>query len=175
MPHHSSRAAGLVAILAMLVLAPAASAAVPATSPGVAPAKERAYGKHCGPKTGKAARSKTRARSRARAKCLDAMAKLDRNGSLSPAKACRALSRKRAKGERKSAYARCVSEGAKLLKAKKRAGSGSSDSVSADERPVADDADPPDGGDAVDDLASTPADELLPEDFLSGDELDPDF
>lgn len=169
MLQHRSRVAGLIVLLATLVLAPGASAAVPAKSAGVAKAKERAYGKHCGPKTGKPARS------RARAKCLDAMAKLDRNGSLSPAKACRALSRKRAKGERRSAYARCVSEGAKLLKAKQRSGSGSSDNSSADEPPVDDGADPPDGGDAVDDLASTPADELLPEDFLSGDQLDPDF
>ncbi len=169
MRQHRSRVAGFIVVLAALVLAPGASAAVPATSAGVATAKERAYGKHCGPKTGKAARS------RARARCLDAMAKLDRNRSLSPAKACRGLSRKRAKRERRSAYARCVSEGAKLLKAKRRAGSGSADSSSADEPAGADGADPPDGGDAVDDLASTPADELLAEDFLSGDELDPDF
>lgn len=165
MLHHRPLFAWLLAIFAVLVLAPGAAVASngPAAS---AKAKERAYGKHCGAKKGKAARSG------ARAKCLKAMAKLDKNPSLSPAKACRALSKKKAKGERRSAYARCVSEGAKLLKAKRRAAADADSSTA----PAADDpSDPPEGQDAVDDVGSTPAHELVPEDYLSADELDPDF
>lgn len=167
MLHHPLRVAGLLAIAAMLALAPATLAAPASKGSAAAKSKERAYGKHCGSK-------KAKPRS-ARAKCLDAMAKLDRNPSLSPAKVCRGLSRKKAKGERKSAYARCVSEGAKLLKAKNRAGSKSGGSAPADDAAAGHEADPPDGGDAVDDIGSTPLHELLPEDFLSADELDPDF
>jgi hypothetical protein len=112
MLHHRPCVAGLVAVLATLVLAPTALAASPSAKASAgAKAKERTYGKHCGPK-GKAT---------ARAKCLDAMAKLASGASASPRKACRALSKKRVQGERMSAFARCVREGRKLMKASRRA------------------------------------------------------
>jgi len=116
MPHHRSWVTGLVAVLAALVLAPAALATSPSPKTSdAAKAKERAYGKHCGHK-GKVG---------ARAKCLDAMAKLASGDSVSPKKACRALSKKRVRGERKSAFARCVRAGTKLmLQASRRAGGG---------------------------------------------------
>ena len=123
MLHHLPRVAGLLAILASLVIAPSAFAATPAGSK----AKERAYGKYCG------AKAESTARKAQRTKCLDAMSKLATGRSSSPSKACKALSRKKLKGESKSAYARCVSEGAKLLKAKKRRGAGSGTSGGADE------------------------------------------
>jgi hypothetical protein len=116
MPHHRSWVTGLVAVLAALVVAPTALAASPSPkTPDAAKAKERAYGKHCGHK-GKVS---------ARAKCLDAMARLASGNSVSPKKACRALSKKRVRGERKSAFARCVREGTKvMLQASRRAGGG---------------------------------------------------
>jgi hypothetical protein len=116
MPHHRSWVTGLVAVLAALVLAPTALAtSLSPKTPDAAKAKERAYGKHCGHK-GKVG---------ARAKCLDAMAKLASGDSVSPKKACRAQSKKRVRGERKSAFARCVREGTKLmLQASRRAGGG---------------------------------------------------
>jgi hypothetical protein len=148
MLHHRPWVTGLVAILAALVLAPTALAAGPSPkAPGAAKAKERAYGKHCGRK-GKAG---------ARAKCLDAMASLASGESVSPKKACRALSKKRVRGERKSAFARCVREGTKvLLQASRRAGGKSGAGTGADEGDDTgddptldgnDDADDPDEGD----------------------------
>lgn len=172
MMHHGPRVAGLLAILAALLLAPSALAATPATGSAAAKAKERAYGKHCG------AKSKAAKRAAQRAKCLEAMAKLATGKSSSPSKACAALSKKKARGERKSAYARCVSEGAKLLKAKRRAARNGDAGAGAGHDPAreGDEAgDPPDGGEAVDDFANVPPDEIVPEDFLSADELDPDF
>lgn len=174
MLHHRSRVAGLLALAAVLVLAPAAAAA-PSSKASAAKAKERAYGKYCGPKKKAAKRTKQRA------KCLNAMASLATGKSSSPSRACRALSRKKVKGERKSAYARCVSEGAKLLKAKRRGGStgnAGGDGQGADavgEGETADSDPVIDGGEAVDDFNSIPPEELLPEDFLSADQLDPDF
>jgi hypothetical protein len=125
MLHHRPWVPGLVAILAALVLAPTALAAGPsAKAPSAAKGKERAYGKHCGRK-GKAS---------ARAKCLDAMASLASGESVSPKKACRALSKKRVRGERKSAFARCVREGTKvMLQASRRAGGKSGAGTGADE------------------------------------------
>jgi hypothetical protein len=117
MLHHRSWVTGLVAVLAALVLAPSALAAGPSAKASGAKAKERAFGKHCGRK-GKAS---------ARAKCLDAMASLASGESVSPKKACRGLSKKRVRGERKSAFARCVREGTKvMLQASRRAGGGKS-------------------------------------------------
>lgn len=151
MLHHLPRVTGLLAILASLALVPGAVAATPTKAPAGSKAKERAYGKHCG------AKSKRSARAAQRAKCLDAMAKLASGRSSSPSKACRGLSKKKVKGERKSAYARCVSEGAKLLKAKKRANGGTAggadddyseaDDESVDEGEDADAGDDADGGD----------------------------
>lgn len=173
MMHHGPRAAGLLAILAALLLVPNALAATPAKGPAAAKAKERAYGKHCG------AKSKATKRAAQRAKCLEAMARLATGKSSSPSKACAGLSKKKARGERKSAYARCVSEGAKLLKAKRRAAHGGADAGAGegdDPAREGDEAgDPPDGVEAVDDFANVPPDEIVPEDFLSADELDPDF
>lgn len=168
MTHHRPSAAGLLALVAALLLAPSAFAATPAKAPASAKAKERAYGKHC------AAKRKAPARAAQRTKCLEAMNRLATGRTSSPSKACRGLTRKKAKGERKSAYSRCVSEGAKLmksLKAKRRAEANGADrSLGGGEA-----GDPPDGGEAVDDLANVPPEELLPEDFLSADELDPTF
>jgi hypothetical protein len=118
MLHQRHRAVGLAAILAALVFAPSAMAAAPAKMPTSAKAKERAYGKHCGPKTTVATGAASRV------KCIDAMAKLDSGASTSPRKACRDLSRKRAKGKRRSPFSRCVAEGAKLLKTTGHAGGG---------------------------------------------------
>lgn len=167
MMHHGPRASGLLAILAALLLAPNALAATPAKGAAAAKAKERAYGKHCG------AKSKATKPAAQRAKCLEAMAKLATGKSSSPSKACAGLSKKKAKGERKSAFARCVSEGAKLMKAKRRAAG----TDEGDDRASAggEAGDPPDGVEAVDDFANVPPDEIVPEDFLSADELDPDF
>ncbi|MGH2944630.1 MAG: hypothetical protein ACRDLN_17855 [Solirubrobacteraceae bacterium] len=154
MLHHRPRLAGLVAILAALVLAPSALAASASKSPDGARSKDRAYGKRC------AQKGKGSARSSARAKCIDALANLASGRSASPRKACRGLSRKRLKGERRSAFARCVAEGKKLLKANKRAdrkGGG---------QPSADDADDPslDEGDFTGDFDSElPPDEGNPD------------
>lgn len=171
MMHHGPRTAGLLAILAALLLAPGALAATPAQTSASAKAKERAYGKYCG------AKRKAPARAAQRTKCLAAMSKLATGRTSSPSKACRGLTQKKVKGERKSAYARCVSAGARLMKAKRRAeraapapGSEGDPALDGDET-----GDPPDGGEAVDDVANTPLDELVPEDFLSADELDPTF
>jgi hypothetical protein len=167
MHHHLPRVAGLVAILAALLLAPAAQAASTSKS-SRASAKERAYGKHCGPK------SKQSRRAKSRAKCLDAMAKLANGSATSPRTACRGLSRKKVKGERKSAFARCVSEGARVLQAARRAdhaaddaGDDEADDPGLDEADPADDADPSlDEGDAddldplADDSAAGDADDL---------------
>jgi hypothetical protein len=116
--------------------------------PTSAKAKERAYGKHCGRKTTIASGAASRV------KCIDAMAKLASGASSSPRKACRELSRKRSKGKRRSPFARCVTEGAKLLKTTDRAGGNSagsqddlSDDPSADDdgdAPSTDDSDMPD-------------------------------
>ena len=139
MLHHRPWVAGLVAILATLVLAPTALAVNPSAKASAgAKAKERTYGKHCGPK----------GKSPARAKCLDAMAKLASGESASPRKACRALSKKRAQGERRSAFARCVREGRKLMKASRRAdgknGAGKNGAAEGDEPTL-------DSGDAIED------------------------
>jgi len=157
MRHNRRRAVGLAAILAALVFAPPAPAAAPSKMPTTAKAKERAYGKHCGRKT----TSPSGAASRV--KCIDAMAKLASGASSSPRKACRALSRKRAKGRRKSPFARCVAEGAKLLKSTGAAGgngAGSQDDDFTD--------DP-----SLDDAGDTPAidDSNMPDDD-SGDAAD---
>ncbi len=149
MLHHRFRGVGLAAILAALVFAPTAVAATPSKMPTSAKGKERAYGKHCGQKT----TSATGAASRV--KCIDAMAKLAGGASSSPRKACRELSRKRAKGKRRSPFAHCVVEGAKLLKNIGRASGGNSasadddysDDPSADDvigAPTIDDSDMPD-------------------------------
>ncbi|HVF78317.1 MAG TPA: hypothetical protein VNA28_08460 [Solirubrobacteraceae bacterium] len=119
MSQHRSRIVGLLALLAALVLAPTALAAAPTQSQaGAGKAKERAYGKHCG------AARKASVRSGERAKCVDALDKLATGRSSSPRKACRALSRKRGKGLRTSAYARCVKAGTKLMKSKRRGSGG---------------------------------------------------
>jgi hypothetical protein len=112
MMHHRTRAAGLLVIVASLVLAPGALASAPANVSGPAKAKERAYGKHCGAKRQGAGRSASRA------KCVEALSRLATGKSSSPHNACRALSRKKAKGQRKSPFALCVSAGARLLKSK---------------------------------------------------------
>lgn len=150
MPHHRLRAVGLAAILAVLVCAPSAVAATPSKMPTSAKAKERAYGKHCGQKSSSVSGAASRV------KCIDAMAKLASGASSSPRKACRELSRKRAKGKRRSPFARCVTEGAKLLKSADRPSSGDnsgsgdegdSDDPSADDAvgaPFIDDSDMPD-------------------------------
>ena len=123
MRHHRPRVAGLLAILAALVLAPSALAGTATKS--ATKAEQRAYGKYC--------KVKGKGRSSERNACLKAMAKLDKGRSSSPSKACKALSRKKLKGERKSAYARCVSEGAKLLKAKRRAAASAGDDLRDDD------------------------------------------
>jgi hypothetical protein len=135
MLHHRPRFAGLLIIFATLALAPSALAAAPAKGPGAAKAKERVYGKYCGAKrTGSG-------RPAQRAKCLEAMSKLATGKSSSPRAACRTLSRKKVSGGRKSAFARCVSAGARLLKSK---GRGNGDSATDDE------GDDPDGDDGDD-------------------------
>ena len=171
MMHHGPRTAGLLVILAALLLAPGAFAATPAKTSAAAKAMERAYGKYCG------AKRKAPARATQRTKCLAAMSKLATGKTSSPSKACRGLTKKKVKGERKSAYARCVSEGAKLMKAKRRAERAAAASGGEGDRALDGDqaGDPPDGVEAVDDIANTPLDELVPEDFLSADELDPTF
>jgi len=126
MLHHRLRAVGLAAILAALVFAPSAVAAAPSKMPTSAKAKERAYGKHCGQKSASVSGTA------ARVKCIDAMAKLASGASSSPRKACRELSRKRAKGKRRSPFARCVVEGAKVLKNIDRAGGDNSASADDD-------------------------------------------
>jgi hypothetical protein len=122
------------------VFAPSALAAAPAKGPGAAKGKERVYGKHCGPKRAGAGRPAQRA------KCLEAMSKLATGKSSSPRAACRALSRKKARGGRRSAFARCVSAGARLLKSK---GRGKRDSATDDQGDDPDDSDG-DDGDAAD-------------------------
>lgn len=115
------RVTGLLALLAVLVLAPVAGAAAPTDSApaGAKSAKERAYGKHCG------SARKAPGRSGDRAKCLDAMSRLATGRSSSPRRACRALSRKKVNGSRTSAFALCVKAGAKLMKSKGRRGGAS--------------------------------------------------
>ena len=125
MLHHGPRVAGLLAIVAALFLPASALAGNSAKKTQSATKQEqRAYGKHCETKKG---------RSSERSQCLKAMAKLDKGKTSSPSKACKALSKKKAAGERKSAYARCVSEGAKLLKAKRRGGSADNQDENPDE------------------------------------------
>jgi hypothetical protein len=85
------------------------------------------------------------------------MASLASGESLSPKKACRGLSKKRVRGERKSAFARCVREGTKvMLQASRRAtgksgaGPGADEGDDAGDDPtldVNDGADDPDVGD----------------------------
>jgi hypothetical protein len=127
MLHHGRRVVGFAAILAALVFAGPALAASPSQARGGAKAKERAYGKHCGRKSADAGKA------RSRVKCIEAMAKLASGAATSPRQACRKLSRKRTKGTRKSAFARCVSEGAKLLKATHRADDGSRSGATDDD------------------------------------------
>jgi len=165
MHHHLPRAAGLVAILAALLLAPPALAASPHKSSG-ATAKERAYGKHCGPK------AKDHGRSVARAKCLDAMSKLDTGATTSPRNACRGLGRKRAKGERTSAFVRCVVQGARLLKATKHGDHADDGDDEAGDDPGLDQADPADDSDCaddVDDSADDPSCDSSADDADAGD------
>lgn len=149
MLHHRPRVATLFALLAVLVfvVTPGGAAAAPSKVPGAAKAKERAYGKHCG------AKHKGAVRSGQRAKCLDAMAKLATGRSSSPRKACAALSRKKVRGERKSAFARCVSAGVKLLKF--RGTTDGDDATGADDAghdPNSEDPDAGDGAGRGDDL-----------------------
>jgi hypothetical protein len=135
MLHHRPLAA-VLAILAALVLAPSAlAAAAPSKGPGsaTAKAKERAYGKHCGPKrTGSN-------RPAQRAKCVEAMSKLATGRSSSPRVACRALSHRKARGARRSAFAQCVAAGAKLLKSKGRGSDGATDNDEGDDLESEDD------------------------------------
>lgn len=135
MLHHRSRAAGLIALIALLVFTPGATAATPAKAAGAAKAKVRAYGKHC------------KGRGADRAKCLDAMSRLAAGTSTSPRSACRSLGRRKAKGAHKSAYARCVSEGSKLMKSKRGKKGAASDD---DEGNWGDDPEPDDDGDSAD-------------------------
>ena len=166
MLHHLPRVAGLVAILASLAFVPGAAAATTSKAPAGAKAKERAYGKYCGAKRKgpKAAAQRT--------KCLAAMAKLATGKSSSPSKACKGLSKKKAAGERKSAYARCVSEGAKLLKSKRRAKNGTSAGGDGDDYLEADDELGEDGeaGDEAGDDAPLPDD--TPIDEATGEDED---
>jgi hypothetical protein len=148
MHHHLPRLAGLVAILATFALVPAAMATSPSTSSSTT-VKERAYGKHCG------AKSKARHGARTRTKCLKAMAKLADGTATTPSKACRGLSRTRAKGEHKSAFARCVVAGARLLKAAKRAARADGDDADSEADDEGDDSleesDPIDPDSSLDD------------------------
>lgn len=150
------RLAGLAAIIAALVLAPAAFAAGPSHGGAGTKGKERAYAKHCG------ANAKHSNRARTRTKCLVAMTRLAEGSTASPRTACRGLSHKRVRGEHGSPFARCVREGAKLLEAKQRADhrrgaddqSGSQAGAgdpAADDDGAADDADPADDGAGADD------------------------
>jgi hypothetical protein len=157
MLHRRYRVVGLAAILAALVFAPSALAAAPSKMPTTAKAKERAYGKHCGQKTTVASGAASRV------KCIDAMARLASGASSSPRKACRELSRKRAKGKRKSPFARCVVEGAKLLKGTDRANSG----AAADSSDTSDD--DPSAGDVIGQPSIDDSD--MPDDS-SGDDSD---
>lgn len=172
MLHTRPRLAVLLALVAALVLAPAAAAAVPSRAPAGAQAKERAYGKQCGPKR------KGPGRAGERVKCLEAMARLATGKSSSPQKACRALSRKKAKGARSSAYAQCVSAGAKLLKSRRRT---NSDSPAGDDDAGAgiDDSSGNDDGDGADinddlDLLEPPSDDDGDGSEPDGDAPDPD-
>jgi hypothetical protein len=168
MHHHLPRVAGLIAILAALLLAPSALAAGPQKSSG-AGAKELAYGKHCGPK------AKGHARSGARAKCLDAMSKLDAGTTASPSKACRSLSRKRGKGERKSAFARCVVAGARLLTTKEHGdGADEGDDDESGDAPGLDGATPagqPASGDDDDDVENETDDDPFGDASAADDDL----
>ena len=163
MRHHGSPVAGLLAILAALLLAPGALAGTATgKAAGVTTADQRAYAKHCTTKKGRAME---------RTLCLKAMAKLDKGRTSSPSRACKRLSRKKAKGERRSAYARCVSEGAKLLQAKRRAAAQDADAAYGDGpgEPEGDEGEAPapiDDSPGVDDEdagAPSSGDELAPE------------
>jgi hypothetical protein len=172
MLHHLPRVAGLVAIVASLALVPGVTAATASTSSTAAKAKkERAYGKYCG------AKRKGSARAAQRTKCLDAMAKLATGRSSSPSKACRGLSKKKVAGERKSAYARCVSEGAKLLKSKRRPAGGTSGADDGDHVEADEDADEAgeeaDAGDEADDLAPLDGDDPGDDGAADDDSADP--
>lgn len=113
MTHLWSRIAGFAAIVVVL-LAPAALASASRPGPEASrKAKEKAYGKHCGPRKGKHART--------RARCLDAMAKLATGDSASPRDACRGLPDRRARGERTSAFERCVRAGTRVVESTQRA------------------------------------------------------
>jgi hypothetical protein len=164
MLHHRPRFAGLLIIFAALVLAPSALAAAPAKGPVSTKAKEHLYGKHCGAKHSGSDRPAQRT------KCLKAMSALGTGRSSSPRAACRALSRKKVGGEHRSAFSRCVSAGARLLKARDRV---NSDTATEDE------GDDPDSGAGDDDASSSndPVDGVDAADApgdAGGGALDPD-
>ena len=67
--------------------------------------KAKAYGKYC---KGQSKQHVKGEKGTAFSRCVTAMARADRNDSLSAREACRALSKKHVKGEKGTPFSRCV-------------------------------------------------------------------
>lgn len=70
-----------------------------------AKAKARAYGKYC---QGQSKKHVKGTKGTDFSRCVNAMAKADRNESKSARRACKALSKKHVKGEKGTPFSRCV-------------------------------------------------------------------
>ncbi|HLM09126.1 MAG TPA: hypothetical protein VK307_05420 [Thermoleophilaceae bacterium] len=127
----------LAAFVAMLALAatPALAAGppsdVPAGNQGTAnkpdtpgpkaglPAKAKAYGRYCQNESKKRSDAAEGTKGTPFSQCVTAMAKLAKDKTDSPRKACKTLSKERAEGAKGSPFSICVKGGAKLLREQK--------------------------------------------------------
>jgi hypothetical protein len=80
------------------------------------PAKARAYGRYCQEQSKKRYEAAEGTRGTPFSQCVTAMAKLAREATESPRKACAELSRKRVEGARGTPFSACVRQGARLLR-----------------------------------------------------------
>jgi hypothetical protein len=83
------------------------------------PAKAKAYGRYCEGQSKKRSDAAEGTKGTPFSQCVTAMAKLARDETDSPRKACKDLSKKHTDGEKGTPFSRCVVQGAKLLKEQK--------------------------------------------------------
>jgi hypothetical protein len=80
------------------------------------PAKAKAYGRRCQGQSKKRSDAAEGTKGTPFSQCVTAMAKLARDETDSPRKACKDLSKKDTDSEKGTPFSRCVVQGAKLLK-----------------------------------------------------------
>jgi hypothetical protein len=80
------------------------------------PAKAKAYGRFCKDQSKKRSDAAEGTKGTPFSQCVTAMAKLASDGTDSPRKACKDLSKEHVEGEKGTPFSTCVKQGAKLLR-----------------------------------------------------------